>query len=928
MNETPDYSIQAARSFAEKYKTATSEKQLAQSFWRDFFHLIFGIDDLLATGIEFEHPVRSSETGQTNFIDVFWSGVVLIEHKSAGKDLNLAEKQARDYLISLPIAARPPAIVLSDFSRFRVIEVLAGQSYDFVLDDLPDNLHRFATIIGSRGKASATAEISADIKAAQLMADLYVEFEKAGYEGHQVSVFLVRILFLNFGDDTRMWRRVGHGLFAELIATSPESGTGLGGTIQELFQVLDTPKEKRPTTLSAEFSDFPYINGQLFSEQLPTFSFTPAMREALLRAAHYDWSKISPAIFGSLFEAAQDKQRRRNLGQHFTSEANILKLIRPLFLDDFLDRLHKSWDSASALRKLRIDLGKPNFLDPAAGSGNFLVVAYKRLREIELKILARLQELEGTQGQVQLDGTMGLQVHLGQFHAIEYEEWSSQIARVAMFLADHQANLALEEITGAAPNRFPLVESAVIRHGNALTTDWAEVCPMNADTFIMGNPPFFGARFQTPEQKEETVSTWNNINGVGALDYVSNWFRIGAEHASSSGVHVAFVSTNSISQGEQPAIIWGQLHQLGVYIDFAHRTFVWSNDAKGQAAVHTVIIGFSAGVKKGKRQLWLYPHQKSAPELVMASNINGYLVDAPDILMTKRSQPLVAGTPKMDFGSMPNDGGYLSTISEEEASAIRANDPVSASYLRKIVGGQELINNEVRYCLWLVGADPSHIRTSPELSNRVSAVRKVREESKREATRKLANRPAEFAEIRQPTTPYIAVPLISSENRDYVPMAWLQPEVISNNKIGIIAKASLATFGLMSSKPFNAWNRAVSGRLKSDLNISITITYNNFPFLALTKEQEQKISAAANAVLDARAEFPNNSLADLYHRDSMPMSVRQAHAKLDAVVMPLYGLKATATEEQVIERLFTLFQEINGELFASEPVKPTKAKKA
>ena len=389
------------------------------------------------------------------------------------------------------------------------------------------------------------------------MAKLYVEFEKAGYTGHQVSVFLVRVLFLNFGDDTRMWKRVGHGLFAELVATSNENGTGLGGTIQELFQVLDTPKATRPTSLAAELAEFPYVNGGLFSEPLPTFSFTREMREALLDACHYDWSKISPAIFGSMFQTVKSREDRRILGEHYTAEKAILQLIRPLFLDEYLDKLHAAWDNPAALKKLRIELGKNNYLDPAAGSGNFLVVAYKYLRDIELKIIARLQELENWQGQVQLDGTLGLQVHLGQFHAIEYEEWSSQIARVAMFLADHQANLALEEITGAAPNRFPLTESANIYHGDALLTDWSEVCPMNEHTVIMGNPPFYGARWQTPEQKENTKNVWGNMKGVGELDFVSNWFLLAAKYISKCGGKAALVSTSSITQGEHPALMWG-----------------------------------------------------------------------------------------------------------------------------------------------------------------------------------------------------------------------------------------------------------------------------------------------------------------------------------------------------------------------------------
>ena len=911
MTETASqYSLQAARAFADKYKDATSEKQLAQSFWRDFFHSVIGVEDLLAAGIEFEHPVRSATTGLTNFIDLLWGGVIIVEHKSAGKDLDAAERQARDYLVSLSPLLRPPAIVISDFARFRIIEVLAGHSYDFPLTELPDNLHRFQAIIGNKGQAAASVEISADIKAAQLMADLFLAFEKAGYEGHQVSVFLVRILFLNFGDDTRMWRRIGHGLFAELIAGSAENGSGLGNTIQELFQVLNTPKDKRPGTLSEALVDFPYVNGGLFAEELPTFSFTAAMREALVKTTHYDWSKISPAIFGSLFEAAQDKTRRRELGQHFTSEANILKVIRPLFLDNFLDQLHKAWDTPPALRKLRLELGKPNFLDAAAGSGNFLVVAYKRLREIELKILARLQELEGTQGQVQLDGTLGLQVHLGQFHAIEYEEWSSQIARVAMFLADHQANLALEEITGAAPDRFPLTESAIIIHGNALTLDWAEVCPMNENTFIMGNPPFNGSTWQSAEQKRETAVLWNGVTGSGLIDYVANWFLVAARYASKYNLRAGLVSTNSITQGQQPAILWSQLNQLGVGIDFAHRSFAWSNETSGGAAVHTVIIGFSARPKGAKRPLWTYKTPKSSPELILASNINAYLLDAPDLLVTPRRKPLQTHTQIMDNGSKPTDDGFLSNISPAVAEEIKSTDPIAAKYLRRIVGARELIHNEERYCLWLVGANPADIRNSRILAERVAAVREMRLASSKAATRKDADRPAEFQELRQPQSEYIAVPKVSSEDREYVPMARFDPSVIVNDRVSIIANGSLLTFGMLCSKPFNIWNKAISGRLESRTLISNKITYNNFPFPELTDNQKNAVENAAQQVLDARAEFPDNSLADLYDPNAMPPALRQAHKKLDAAVLAAFGLKADASDERILAKLFEAYDDL------------------
>ncbi len=906
---TERYSIHEAELLVKKYAKITSEKQFAQTFWRDLFQQLCGVDDLLATGIEFEYPVRSHESGTIKFIDVLWPGIVLVEHKSAGENLDKAEQQARDYLISLEAAKRPPVIILSDFANFRIIEVLAGKSVEFTLGDLPQNVGRFEAIIGDAGVGASRVEVEADTRAANLMSELFVQFEKAGYTGHDVSVFLVRILFLLFGDDTTMWRRTERGLFSDAVKNSPEDGTGLGAILQELFVTLNTPRETRPSTLADSISGFPYINGGIFGEQLPNFNFNKSMRSALIAATEYDWSTISPAIFGSLFQSVRDAETRREMGEHYTSETNILRCINDLFLNNFYRRMHEAWDSPQALKSLRMELGEYNYLDPACGSGNFLVVAYKRMRDIELRIIARLQELDNKRTQLQLDGSLGLQVHLGQFHGIEIDEWSASIARVAMFLADHQANLALEQITGSAPNRFPLTESAVIVNSNALTTDWSEVCPMSDKTYIMGNPPFLGARLQSTEQKANTEIVWKGVRGVGELDFVSNWYKLAAEQVAKHGGRVALVSTNSIAQGVQPAIIWNELHQLGMEIDFAHQSFKWSNDAKGVAAVHVVIIGFSRNTQKGNRKLWVYEDIKGAPSLRDVKRINPYLVEGPNILVTKRDKPLDENTPRMDFGSMPNDGGQLSDISPEEAKEIRENDPIAAKYLRRIIGARELIHNIERYCLWLVGAEPSDIKRSKVLRSRVEAVRELRTASPRAATRKLASRPAEFGENRQPLTDYLAVPSVSSEDRRYVPIAWFSSDIITNNAVFVISDAPLSTFAFLCSLPFNIWNKSVSGRLESRVRISNTITYNNFPFPVLDSGLKEKLNASAQSVLEARAKYPNSSLADLYESSSMPSELSKAHAKLDAEVLASYGLEVTSNNVEILERLFELYAE-------------------
>jgi len=915
-------SLSGARTFADKYREAASEKQLGQSFWRDFFSYIVGLDDLMSAGIEFEYPVRS-EKGTINFIDVLWPGVLLVEQKSAGKSLDDAEKQARDYVVALPAPMRPPTIIVSDFRRIRLIEVFAGTTFEFELDTIVDNLPRLELAFGKLAKEATKPEQTADQKAVELMANLFVEFEKAGYGGHELSVFLVRILFLNFGDDTRMWKRTARGLFADFVeATSPD-GMGVGGRLQELFQVLDTPVEGRSRTLSPTLSDFPYVNGGLFAESLPIFSFTPEMREALRKTTEYGWSKISPAIFGAMFQTVKSKEERRSLGEHYTSEANILKVIRPLFLDEFTEKLRKAWDSPSALRRFHQELATHNYLDPACGSGNFLVVSYKRLRDIELKLMARLQELEGRQGDVFLDGRMGLSVTLDQFHGIEINEWSSQIATVAMYLADHQANLEMEQVTGYSPNSFPLSKTAEIHHGNALQEDWTALLEFDERTFVFGNPPFIGQTYQDAEQKADTRRIWNNHKKTGVMDFVSNWFLIAGRILAEKGGKAGFVATNSITQGEQVPPLWQELGRLGIEIDFAHKTFSWSNEAKGKAAVHVVIIGFSRKDerRKGPRQLWVYEDPRSSGTLVLASRINPYLIDAAEVVVASRSKPLSPELPPMLWGSKPTDNGLLSKIGLDEAAEIRLRDPLAAKYLRRIIGAQELISNIERYCLWLDNADPSDIASSAEIKRRVEGVREFRLASPASLTRENARISHLFVQRAQPDTDYIAVPAVSSENRPYVPMGFFGPEVVASNALLTVPKAGLDTFSVLMSKPFNVWNSVVSGRLESRFRISQEITYNNFPLPALTEEQKAELALRGQAILDARAQFPSSSLADLYGPASMPEALLRAHQANDKAVLQVFELRAKATDEAILSRLFTLYSEMTSGILEEAPVR-------
>jgi hypothetical protein len=905
--KTPELSRHAAEVFAAKWKDTKEEKQYAESFWNDFFRHLCGVEDAQVAGIEYQKPVKNSISGNINYLDVYWKDVALIEHKSSGESLDKAFLQAKGYWRSLPKGYRPKWIILCNFQFFRLVNVDLNRTYDFPLAELADNIYRFEAIISGNLTRIAENEISVDQVAAKLMANLYLELSSHGFDGHETSIFLNRILFLLFGDDTGMWEK---NLFVNLVMQTKEDGSDVGDTLDKLFEVLNTDIANRNSNISNSLKGFPYVNGGIFSEKISIIDFNKSMRIALVNAANYDWSTINPTIFGALFQLVKDKETRRELGEHYTSEENINKIVFPLFLDELQDRLDKAWENKKELKKLRQDLAKIKIFDPACGCGNFLVVSYRHLRQLELELIAQLNFLEGKQDVLQLDGSMGLSITLDQIFGIEIDEWASQVAQMALFLTDHQENLKLEKITGVTRNRFPLNTSAKITLGNALRLNWNDVLTIDPDTYILGNPPFYGARMQTTEQKNDGILVWGEIKGIGDLDYVANWYRKASDYIIQSGAQCAFVSTNSIAQGEQPVIIWSVLEPMGIKINFAHQTFRWDNEASGMAAVHCVIIGFSNSKDSDELQLWEYPDIKREPIRISAKNINAYLLNAPNILISARGKPLQPDTPQMVFGSMPNDGGFLSDISSEEAAIIRKKDPVAAAYLKRIIGGRELIHNLERYCLWLVDASASDLRSSSELHERIAKVKKGRLTSKREATRKLANRPTEFGEIRQPRTRYLAVPLITSENRDYLSVALISPEVISNNKIGIIAKEDYFIFAILSSSVFTVWNKSISGRLESRYNISITTTYNNFPFPELLLKDKFELEKSGKAILELREKYSESSLADLYDPLAMPKDLKAAHLENDNLVLNAFGLNKKALDADILSVLFLKYSQL------------------
>ncbi|MBS0309231.1 MAG: class I SAM-dependent DNA methyltransferase, partial [Proteobacteria bacterium] len=757
-----------------------------------------------------------------------------------------------------------------------------------------------------------------NIKAAQLMGKLHDRLLAVGYAGHVLEVYLVRLLFCLFADDTGIFQK---NQFIEYIErNSKEDGSDLAQWLAGLFQVLDTPKDKRLKNLDEQLAAFEYINGRLFQEALPLAAFDREMRELLIDSAALDWGKISPAIFGSLFQSIMDKTARRNLGAHYTSETNILKLIKPLFLDSLRAEFDKVKGNRNLLVEFHKKLAALKFLDPACGCGNFLVITYRELRLLEIDILRVLYQ----GGQQMLDVSTAVWLDVDQFYGIEIEEWPARIAEVAMWLMDHQMNLMISEEFGNYFARLPLKKSAHIAHANALQTDWESVVTKGELSYILGNPPFLGKSNQSKEQKADLEQVCHGVKGAGVLDFVAGWYVKAARYIQDTHIACAFVSTNSITQGEQVAVLWAELLQrYGIKIHFAHRTFKWSNEASGKAAVHCVIIGF-ANFDVDTKTIFEYVDIVGEPLAIRAQNINPYLVDAANTILQNLRNP-ICNVPEISFGNMPNDGGHL-LLSDDEKNGLVQAEPAAEKSIRPFLGADEFINNLKRWCLWLGGISPNELRTMPNVMRRVKAVQDLRLASTRDATRKLAEVPTLFGEIRQTDEPYILVPRHSSENRAYIPMGYLGPDVICGDSNSMIPNATLYHFGMLTSTMHMAWVRAVCGRLESRYRYSNTIVYNNYPWPQdPSDKQQQAVETAAQAVLDARAAFPGSSLADLYDPLSMPPALVKAHQALDKAVDACYGKQTFQSDAQRVAFLFDLYQHITS-LLPAAGGKPKRGK--
>jgi len=894
--------------FAHDWCDAASEDAEAKSFWDDFFE-VFGLSRRRVAA--FEAPVRQLKDGGrtgTGYIDLLWKGKLLVEHKSRGKSLDRAYGQAMDYFPGLREEDLPRYVLVSDFARFRLHDLDSGEEHDFTLAELPKHVGLFGFISGYEARPVRPQD-PVNVRAAERMGVLHDELKNAGYVGHDLEVLLVRLLFCLFADDTGIFPTQSLREWVE--DRTRDDGSDLGARLVELFGVLDTPEDKRQKHLDELLSALPYVNGQLFAESIRVPAFNPAMRQALIDACALDWSRISPAIFGALFQSIMDKNKRRNLGAHYTSEENILKLIGPLFLDGLREEFEKSKRSAAKLFELQKKLRRLRFLDPACGCGNFLVVAYRELRLLELDILRAVH----TSGQRVTDVFHLVQVDVDQFYGIEIEEFPAQIAQVALWLTDHQMNTLVGTEFGEYFARLPLVTAPHVVHGNALRLDWGDVAPAEDIDYVLGNPPFVGHHYQTPEQKRDHAANLAGIDGNGVLDFVANWYvkAAGYMHANPD-IRTALVSTNSIVQGEQVGLLWSYLLRHGVRIHFAHRTFQWSNEARGVAAVHCVIIGFGLRDTSNKL-LFDYFSPDAAPQRQEVSNINPYLADAANVVLHTRARP-ICDVPRMLWGNKPTDGGHF-ILTPDEKRSLLTREPAAEKLIRRYISGGDLLNRRERYCLWLADATPAELRALPSVLERVEAVRRFRSDSDAASTRSFAAHPTLFRQIAQPSTNYLAVPEVSSERRSWIPMAYLPPSVICSNTVQFIPGATLYQFGVLSSGMHMAWVRYVCGRMKSDFRYSNTIVYNNYPWPeSPSTEQRAAVESAAQAVLHARERFPDSSLADLYDPLAMPRELFKAHEALDRAVEHAYG-KRFDSDARRMAFLFERYQKLTA-LFVEE----------
>lgn len=911
-----------AKKFSDKWADSHYERGETQTFYNEFFE-IFGVERRRVA--RYEELVRKLDN-RHGFIDLFWPKVLLVEQKSAGRDLAVAAIQAGDYFDAIKDGEKPRHQLLCDFQNFALLDRDTREAKSFALSDLAENVERFGFILGIE-KRTFRDQDPVNIAASELMGAIHDALEESGYKGHDLERYLVRLVFMLFADDTGIFEP--RDILIDFIESrTREDGADVGPWLNRLFEVLNTPYDDRQKNLDEDLRKFPYINGDLFSARLPTADFNAKMRETLIEACRFNWAAVSPAIFGSLFQSVMNAEERRKKGAHYTTEKNIMKVIGPLFLDDLKAEFvkidaRKDNRRKGELEAFRRRLGRLTFLDPACGCGNFLIIAYRELRTLELEVLRALNP----EGQRDIGIVTISTLDVDQFYGIEFEEFPARIAEVAMWMMDHIMNNVLSLEFGQTFIRIPLRKSPHIRHADALEFDWNDFLPAHQCSYVFGNPPFIGQSFQSPTQRAQMARVIGATSGkAGSLDYVGAWFLRAGAYVHDGRAKIAFVSTNSITQGEQVAQLWPLLfdrHKLE--IAFAHRTFAWGSEARGVAHVHVVILGLTrADMEPEMKRLFSYAHNKGDPVESKHKALTAYLFDAGNVankhLVVKEARTPLAAFPKARMGSKIVDGGNY-VFSDEQKEAFLAVEPGSKRLFRPYIGSIEYINGRSRWILRVSGVSPSELRSLPHVAARVSAVRSFRAASKKLATKRLAQTPTEFEVTTVPNRPFIVIPEVSSERRDYVPIGWLTPPTIPSNLVQNLLDAGLEHFGVLTSAMHMAWLRDIGGRLKSDYRYSIGLVYNTFPWPEISNAQKEKISELAQAVLDARAEFPSSTLADLYDPDLMPPRLRKAHHALDLAVDRLYRRAPFASERERVEHLFGLYEKLVAPIEAAAKTK-------
>ena len=909
----------AAKQFAADWQGKGYEKGHSQTFWLSLLQKVYGVEEP-DKFITFEDQIMLDHT---SFIDGFIPSThVLIEQKSLGKELNKPIKQsdgsllspfqqAKRYAAELPYSQRPRWIVTCNFAEFYVydMERPTGDPEVIKLCDLEKEYYRLQFLVDT-GDTNIKKEMEVSLQAGEIVGILYDALLKQYKDPEaedtlkSLNALCVRLVFCLYAEDAGIFG--SKSMFHDYLRDIPASG--VRKALVELFRTLDQKPEQRDKYLADDnpaLAAFPYVNGGLFSdENIEIPPFTEELKALLLERASgdFDWSAISPTIFGAVFESTLNPDTRRSGGMHYTSIENIHKVIDPLFLDGLRSELEEIKEIAvDKTRKARLSafqakLAGLTFLDPACGSGNFLTETYLSLRKLENEVLRCSTD------QISMDMEGIIQVSIGQFYGIEINDFAVTVAKTALWIAESQMMKETEDVVHMTLDFLPLKSYANITEGNALRLDWESVVSKHKLNYIMGNPPFVGHQWRSKEQAEDLEAVCRDIPKCGKLDYVCGWYNKAADYMQGTNIHTAFVSTNSISQGESVGILWKPLFEKGVDIEFAYRTFVWTSEAKDKAAVHCVIVGFTCGTSS--RTKLLFESERSK----IVSHINGYLLDAPEMFINSRGSALHE-YPSIVQGNKPWDGGYL-ILSIEERNELLDKYPESEKYIKPFIGSYEFINGKKRYCLWLKGISPAEYRGIPEIMERLNGVADTRRKTKTVAVQAQAETPMLFSQIRQPDSNYLAIPEVSSEKRRYIPIGFMTPNIIASNKLYLVPKADLYMLGVMISNVHMAWMRAVCGRLKSDYSYSPAV-YNNFPWPIPTEAQKAKIEQTAQAILDARALYPDCSLADLYDEIAMPPELRKAHQQNDRAVMQAYGFDvATTTETSCVAELMRMYQKL------------------